>query len=150
MRRLLAALCVVSLLLPALTWARDYRLGPLRIETPWSRTPPPQAPAAAVYFTLQNTGKQADTLVSVSTPRAAEAMLHQSMESNGVASMKAADAGVALPAGATVAFKPGGLHVMLMGLKTPLKEGDRFPLTLHFAQAGKITIEITVAAAAPH
>lgn len=150
MRRLFAALCVVSLLHPAQGWARDYHLGALSIEAPWSRTPPPQAPAAAVYFTLRNIGAKPDTLLSASTPRASETMLHRSMDSNGVTSMQSAEEGVKIAPGATVAFKPGGLHIMLMGIKTALKEGDHFPLTLHFAHAGKVTVEVTVAASAPH
>jgi copper(I)-binding protein len=141
MPRYFAALCFA--VLAGRAQAQDYHLGPLRIEQPWSRTPP-QAPAAAVYFTLKNTGQKADTLLGVSTPRAGEAMLHQSMQNGNTMTMREADHGVALPPGAAVRFKPGGLHVMLMALKKPLASVERFPLTLHFANAGKITIQVDV------
>lgn len=146
MLRNFVALSLVAL--AGLAQAQDYQLGPLRIEQAWSRTPPPQAPAA-VYFTLKNTGQKADTLLGVSTPRAGEAMLHQSMQSGNAMTMREAGHGVALPPGSTVRFKPGGLHVMLMDLKKPLASGERFPLTLRFAHAGKITIQVDVSPNGP-
>lgn len=147
MLRLLAVLLAATFALPAL--AQDFNHGGLHIGNPWSRTPPPNAPAAAVYFTLKNSGKQPDKLLSVSTPRAAEAMLHQNIDNNGVMQMRAAEAGIALPAGATVEFKPGGLHVMLMGIKQALQNGQVFPLTLNFARAGKVTVPVVVSTNAP-
>ncbi len=49
-----------------------------------------------------------------------------------------------IPPGETLAFGPGGAHLMLSGLKTPLREGDRFDLTLQFEAAGEVTIEVPV------
>jgi hypothetical protein len=147
MPRLLAALCAAVFALPAL--AHDYSFGPLRIAHPWSRPAPPQAPAA-VYFTLKNTGKLDDKLLSVSTPAAGDAMLHQNLNLSGTMQMRPLEAGVALPAGGTVEFKPGGLHVMLVDIKKPLKDGEFFPLTLLFAHAGKVTVKVAVSSKAPH
>jgi copper(I)-binding protein len=56
-------------------------------------------------------------------------------------------AAVDVPAGGSVALEPGGLHVMLLGLKAPLKEGDRFPMTLRFEKAGEVKVEVHVEAA---
>jgi copper(I)-binding protein len=56
---------------------------------------------------------------------------------------------IELPAGKTVELKPGGLHIMLVGLKAPLKAGDRFPMKLTFAKAGEVTVDVMVQAAGP-
>lgn len=147
MPRLFAAVLAAAFAMPAL--AHDYTLGALRIGHPWSRAAPPNAPAA-VYFTLNNSGKQADQLLSVTSPIAAEAMLHQNLENNGVMQMRELAHGVALPPGATVKLQPGGLHVMLIGIKQPLPDGAKFPLTLRFAKAGRVTVEVMVGAAPAH
>jgi len=63
--------------------------------------------------------------------------------------MREVNGGVALAAGSQVKFMPGGYHIMLMGLKQPLKAGDRFPLTLKFAKAGSVTVEVLVEKDAP-
>lgn len=96
------------------------------------------------YMTLTNHGTAADRLLSVSTPVAEMAQLHLDELKNGIMSMRMAGP-VDLAPGATVTLKQGGLHLMLMGLKQPLKLGDRFPVTLSFEHGKPLTIDVPVA-----
>src|SRR5690349_20044250 len=137
MRRTLLAL---TLLLAAtgLAAAED---GGVRIDRVWSRTTPSGAKAAAVYMTL--TSSAPDRLVGASTPVAASATTHSSASEGGVMRMRAVDA-IPLDPDKPVELAPGGLHVMLEGLKQPLKEGHSFPLTLRFEHAGEKRVDVKV------
>jgi copper(I)-binding protein len=84
-----------------------------------------------------------DSLTAVSTPVAASAKIHESKMVDGVMQMRPVEA-VPVTPGAAVKFAPGGYHVMLEGLKQPLKKGDHFPVTLTFAQAGPVTVTADV------
>jgi copper(I)-binding protein len=100
---------------------------------------------AAVYLTITDTGP-ADTLTGVSTPVAAMAHLHQTINDNGVMKMRPV-ASLPVAQGKKVTLAPGGYHIMLMDLKQPLKEGDSFPVTLSFAKSGQVTATAIVAKA---
>jgi periplasmic copper chaperone A len=102
----------------------------------------PTASSASVYFTVSNSGP-ADRIISVSTPAAASAMIHESKIVDGVASMDMLD-GIDIPEGGMVAMKQGGLHVMLMGLKAPLKEGETLSLDVTFEKAGVLKVQVPV------
>jgi periplasmic copper chaperone A len=119
----------------------DTKHGDLLIDHPWARPAPATAKTGAAYLRIVNNGKVADQLLSVSTPAAGRAELHTHMHDRGVMRMQKMEK-VELPAGGTVDFKPGGLHVMLFELQKPLHVGFGFPLTLSFAKAG--TVEVTV------
>jgi copper(I)-binding protein len=111
----------------------------------------PAAKAGAVYLTIRNTGAADDVLQGVQTPAAAMAMLHATEMIDGVASMKHLDK-VEVGAGSEVKLQPLGTHIMLMGLKAPLKEGESIPLVLEFENAGKVEVTVPVggvAAVAP-
>ncbi len=99
----------------------------------------PTAKTGAVYMTLMNQAAAADRLVAVTTGAATSAMLHQSVEENGVAKMLHVDS-LEIPAGGSVEFKPGGYHIMLMGLKAPLKKGGMLMLQLKFEHAGMVEV----------
>jgi periplasmic copper chaperone A len=103
----------------------------------------PTAKAAAAYVTVMNHGGEPDRLLSVSTPAAEAAELHQSVEENGVMKMPSLES-AELPAMGTLEMKPGGVHVMLMGLKAPLKEGESIVITLTFEKAGKLDVTVPV------
>jgi copper(I)-binding protein len=115
--------------------------GGLSIHRPWSRELPPVAPNGAAYFRVENGGSETVRIVSVSTPIADRAELHAHETDGGVMKMRHVHS-VEVPAGGSVSFEPGGLHVMLIGLKQPLVDGESFPLTLGLDEAG--TIEVTV------
>ena len=107
------------------------------------RLPPPGSPAAA-YFTLKNAGA-ARALVDADCTCAVMTMIHESIEQDGMAKMRHVDSAV-LPGGGELVLKPGGLHVMMMRLKAPLKAGDDIPLTLHFADGDTLTVRLPVQA----
>lgn len=126
--------------------AHDYQAGGLMIEHPFARVAHANAKSGAVYFSIVNQGDTADRLLAAETAVAARAELHQSLEVDGVMRMQEMVDGIAIPAGATVMLAPGGLHVMLMGLKQPLAIGDRFKATLNFAAAGTVEVDVHVEA----
>lgn len=113
----------------------------------WARAGAPTAKAGAAFLTLNNGGDAPDRLISARTPVADKAELHTHIMDNGVMKMREVDA-IDVAPGAPVTLKPGGLHVMLLGLKQPLTEGSRFPVTLTFDKAGAVTVEVTVQGAA--
>lgn len=123
--------------------AHGYKIGALEIAHPWARETPPAAKVGAGYLTVKNTGDTADRLVTIETPAAEKVEIHESLTENGVAKMREVK-GVDLPAGEEIALKPGGYHLMLMGLKEGLAEGERIPATLVFEKAGKLDVELAV------
>lgn len=97
------------------------------------------AKSGAVYMTLTNQGTTPDLLLQITTQAAASAEVHESTEKDGVATMRPV-ARLEIPAGGSVDLKPGSYHVMLMGLKAPLKKGDMIMLQLKFEQAGLVDV----------
>ena len=126
------------------TLAHDYQLGAIAIGHPFSRATSAGQAVGGGFLKLNN-GGGADKLVSASTPAAASVELHTMRMEGDVMRMRQLDA-IELPAGQTVELKPGGLHLMLMGLKAPLKAGDMVPLTLKFEKAGEVTVQLKVEA----
>jgi copper(I)-binding protein len=118
-----------------------HKLGDIVIEQPWSRATPVKVGGA--YMTLRNNGDVADKLVKVTSPLAERAEIHETKIEGGTAMMRPVN-GVELKRRSSVQLKPGGMHVMLMGLQRPLKEGERIKLSLTFARAGTIDIEARV------
>jgi copper(I)-binding protein len=123
------------------------KAGAIDISGAWSR-PAPAGGNGVGYVVLQNGGK-ADRLVSASTPVAGRVEIHESMVMGGKAMMHPRPRGIDLPAGKTVALKPESLHLMLLGLKKPLKVGETVPVTLKFEKAGAVTVSFDVRAAGP-
>lgn len=135
---------LLAMLSPSLAaHAQGFSQGDLHIAHPWSREMPPSAPTAAAYFVVHNQGAGAEQLLGAETPVAGKAQLHQHLNRDGLMKMEHVPA-VEIPAGGEAAFAPMGYHVMLFELKRPLRAGDRFPLTLHFKQAGDVTVEVVV------
>jgi copper(I)-binding protein len=137
---------LVALLLPAcFANAHEYKAGELEIAHPWSQELPPNAPTVAAYFVIQNPGKNTDRLLSVDSPIAGEAQLHEHIMQNDLMKMQQVPS-VEIPAGGNVTFAPMAYHVMLVNLKdrSLLSDGKRFPLTMHFEKAGDVTVEVSV------
>lgn len=142
MNRLLMLLTLsLALALPAA--ADDYMQGDLHIMAPWSRPLPAVSVNGAAYMTIMNMGSTADRLVSVSTPAAKKAELHNHFMEGGLMKMRPVEA-VEIAPGGSAALEPGGLHVMLMGLTQPLEEGKSFPLTLNFEHAGSVEVQVVI------
>jgi hypothetical protein len=142
---------LAALLLPAcFANAHEYKVGELQIAHPWSQELPPNAPTVAAYFVIHNQGKTADRLLSVDTPVAGEAQLHEHLMQNDVMKMQHVPS-VEIPAGGEVTFAPMAYHVMLLNLKdrSLLTDGKRFPMTLHFEKAGDVKVDVAVQKQAP-
>ena len=125
------------------TYASEVTSGVMRIEHPWARASIGPSRSGVVYFTLVNNGQTPDRLIAVSTPVAAHAGMHTHKMQDNVMRMRSVNLVEVLP-GETTTFKPGGLHVMLMGMIEPLREGTHFPLILEFEITGKIEITVQV------
>ena len=124
--------------------AQSQTTGSISIDRPWARATPAGTKTGAAYVTLSNHGKTADRLIGASTPFAEKVQFHMDVEENGVMRMHELFA-VDIGPGTGFTFKPGGAHMMLVGLKQPLKEGQFLPLTLEFEKAGKIDVEAPIA-----
>jgi periplasmic copper chaperone A len=108
----------------------------------WARATPPGVENGAVYCKILNHGA-ADRLVGARTSAARAAEIHTSVEENGIVEMRPTDA-LPIGAGASVDLAPGGTHVMLVGLRAPLAAGAKIELTLVFANAGEVAVEVPV------
>lgn len=134
---------MVALLFAALLISACGKTGEFKVMDAWAR-PAASGDNGAVYFIISNATDTDDRLLSVSTDVASAAEVHVSMmDSNGVMSMQMQEA-FAIPAQQEVIFKPGGLHVMLIGLSQDLNIGDTISLTLNFEAAGSITVQAPI------
>ena len=128
--------------------AHDFSVGAVRIGHPYATPSIPGTTNGAAYFaSLENTGDAPDKLIRVVTPVAERVELHSmSVDAQGVMRMREVD-GIALAPKARIQMKPGlGQHLMLIGLKAPLKEGSSFPMSLEFERAGRVEVTVNVQA----
>ena len=123
--------------------AHDYKVGDLVIDHPWSRATPGGADVGVGYITVVNKGDAPDRLIGGSTPVAENVEVHSMTMEGDMMKMRKLD-GLEVPAGGSVTLKPGGYHLMLIGLKKPLEEGKPFTATLNFEKAGKVDVEFKV------
>jgi periplasmic copper chaperone A len=135
--------CLAGLLaMPAR--ADEVKAGDLVITQGWSRATPNGAKIGGGYLTIENKGAAADRLIGVSAEIAGKVEVHEMAMNNGVMTMRALDKGLAIDPGKTVKLAPGGYHLMMFDLKSPLKQGDKLPVTLQFEKAGKVTVSLDV------
>ena len=130
-------------LFSAQTLAHEYNAGDIEIDHPWSREAPPTATVIAGFFQLKNNAQQDDYLINASTPVAKRVEIHTHEMSNGVMQMKQIDR-VKIAAQETVMFKPGGYHLMIFNPEKAYKQGEHFPMTLTFQNAGEVQVELAV------
>jgi hypothetical protein len=135
MRTIIAA--ALSLALAGAAHAQTVKASALTLSDLQLRATPAGLPTSAAYLTVENHGRSSDKLVGIDCGCAASAMMHRTQTNNGVSSMSMVGE-VEIPAGGKVQFKPDGLHVMLVGLKGPLKAGRIQAMTLRFQKAGKV------------
>ncbi len=114
----------------------------------WARPTVAAQKSAAVYLSIHNGGPGSDRLLSITTPVAASATIHSTTMAGGVMRMRGVPS-VGIAANRRIDMKPGGLHVMLTGLKAPLRAGQTLPLTLRFERAGSVRASVPVQMAAP-
>jgi copper(I)-binding protein len=136
---------LLAAVLAAPAIGHEYELGKLVIGHPWSRSTPAGMSMGVAYLSITNKGTEAEVLTGASSPNAASVQFHQTTISEGMARMRPLTEITVAP-GATVRIEPGGLHLMLIDLKTPLAAGTRVPLTLEFRRAGSITVQLVIQA----
>ena len=140
----LAAAALVSALFAAPALAQEVKAGDLVITQAWSRATPGGAKVGGGYLTIENKGSAPDRLTGGSTDVAGKLQVHEMAVNNGVMTMRPLDNGLTIEPGKTVRLAPGGYHLMLIDLKSPLKQGDKLPITLEFEKAGKVKLSLDV------
>ncbi len=125
--------------------AQEFKLGSLTISQPYARATAAGQPVGGGFLKIANQGAD-DRLVAASAAVSKAVELHSMKMEGDVMMMRQVDA-IAVPAGQTVELKPGVLHLMFIGLKAPLKAGDKVPVTLKFEKAGDVTVQVSVQAA---
>jgi copper(I)-binding protein len=143
----LAALAVVA----SCCWLCSAGLGSVAAENtitldrPWSPATPNGAATAAAYMEIENHGRSDDRLLGGSSPVARKIEIHEMSMAGGIMSMRAVEKGLPIPAGKSVNLEPqANYHLMLSGLKEPLKNGSQISLTLNFANAGTVHVDVPV------
>jgi copper(I)-binding protein len=126
--------------------AHGYKAGALAIHHPWTRATPAGARVAAGYLVIENSGSEPDRLLGGSSEAGRAVEIHEMAENEGIMTMRALAEGLLVPAGGKVELKPGGLHLMITGLKRQLVEGEMMAATLVFEKAGRIDVEFEVQA----
>lgn len=124
--------------------AHEFKSGTIEVEHPWSRATPPGAKVAAGYLSIENAGDAPDRLVSATAEIAAKTEIHEMTVTDGVMTMRPLPDGVALPSKGEARLAPGGLHLMFMGLKRQLSQGESFAGTLIFEKAGEVKVQFAV------
>lgn len=131
--------CLMLLSAPAMAGSED-----IAVDAPWARASIGTARPGAAYMTIRNGGRDSVTVTGIRTGIADLPEIHRTAtDANGRTSMVPAGK-IVIPPGEAIALEPGGLHVMLMKLKGPMKEGSSFPMTLAFDDGGKVTVEVPI------
>ena len=115
----------------------------LEIDAPWTRATPPGASVAGGFASIRNHGAAPDKLVSASSPAADHVELHIMSMEGGVMRMQQVPS-LEVPAGGELSLKPGGAHLMLIGVKAPFKTGEKVPVKLRFEKAGEVEVQLEV------
>ncbi|MDP1960579.1 MAG: copper chaperone PCu(A)C [Reyranella sp.] len=143
-RRLSLAAAIALLAVPAA--AHDYKLGTLEISHPWTRATPATAQSGGGFLTITNKGTMPDRLVAARSGASDRVEIHEMKMDGNVMRMRELEKGLEIPAGATVMLKPGGFHIMFMGLKAPFAKDAKVQVTLVFEKAGSLDIALDVEA----
>ncbi|MGB5706814.1 MAG: copper chaperone PCu(A)C [Arenicellales bacterium] len=128
----------------SLSYAEGYPVGDLMVTDIWSRPLPEVSVNGAAYLTIHNNGAKSDRLLGATSEVAEEVQIHTHINQNGLMKMVHLEQGAELPPGEVVKFQPGGLHVMLLGLASPLTEETEYGLTLEFETSGKLDVVVRV------
>lgn len=148
MRKRTGALAGVMLVLAAglatPVLAGDYKAGDLAVMQPWARATPSGAKVGGGYLAITNNGKTADRLTGASMSDADHVEIHEMKMDGGVMKMRPLPNGIEVKPGQTVTLAPQGNHLMLMGLKAPLKQGETVKGKLTFEKAGSVDVEFKV------
>ncbi|MCZ2327984.1 copper chaperone PCu(A)C [Bartonella sp. F02] len=128
--------------LPAI--AHQYQLGNLEIIHPWTRETPKGAKVGSGYLYIINHGNTPDRLIAVSVEGVQETEIHSMAVVNDIMKMEKMSNGIEIPGNGEITLKPGGNHIMFMGLSKPLQQGDKLTAKLIFEKAGTIEVDFCV------
>jgi copper(I)-binding protein len=141
----MASLGLAALLTLAPARADEVKAGDLVISQAWTRATPNGAKVGGGFLTVENKGSAPDRLIGGSADVAGSVQVHEMSMDGGVMKMRPMEKGLTIDPGKTVKLAPGGYHLMMMDLKSQLKQGDKVPVTLEFEKAGKVTVSLDVA-----
>ncbi|MBB5692792.1 copper chaperone PCu(A)C [Muricoccus pecuniae] len=144
-RRAVAGLAALGALALTSPLAAQGPAPGITVEQPWARAAL-QGGTGGAFLTLRNAGSAPDRLVAASTPLARTTEIHETVREGDVMRMRPT-AGIEVPAGGSAALRPGGAHVMMIGLTEALRPGATLPLTLRFERAGEVQVTVAVQAA---
>lgn len=142
--RLFSPLILTLTLLAGPALAGQYQAGHVTVDAPWSRPTPPGTPVGVGYMTIHNHGSDAVTLTAGETPVADRVSIHETVEKDGLMTMRPLPGGLIIPAGGSVELRPQSFHLMLESLSSPLKEGEKVPLTLEFNGQENLEVQLQV------
>ena len=143
MIKLLKLFFALSLSVSAIAWAdHEVKVGSLKIDNPYTRVTVAGQKVGGAFMKVENKGA-ADKLVGASSTVAKEVQLHTMSMDGNVMRMREVKT-IDVPANGEVKLAPGGLHLMLMDIKTPLKKGDMVPVKLKFEKAGEVEVPFKV------
>jgi periplasmic copper chaperone A len=145
MRKIVLAALFALTLVPAIAMDMAVvEVGPLKISNAFAKAMLPGQPAGAGYLVIENTGGEADKLVSVTSEASPDVEIHEMKMEGDVMKMRELGEGLEIPAGAKVELKPGGLHLMFMKVPAPFKEGETLKVKLQFEKAGEAEVMLPV------
>src|ERR1700738_1543563 len=142
--RAIGGAIMLSCLFAAPACTEEVKAGDLVITQAWSRATPGGAKIGGGYLTIENKGSAPDRLIGGSADIAGKVEVHEMAMNNGVMTMRPLDKGLAIEPGKTVKLAPGGYHLMMFDLKSPLKQGEKLPVPLEFEKAGKVKLSLDV------
>jgi copper(I)-binding protein len=145
-RAALGAFLLASLLAAPPSRADEVKAGDLVISQAWSRATPGGAKVGGGFLTIENKGTAPDRLIGGTSDIASKVEVHEMSMNNGVMTMRPLEKGLTIDPGKTVKLAPGGYHLMLMDLKSQLRQGDKLAIALEFEKAGKVQVSFDVQA----
>ena len=153
---LLAAAAALALATPAVAHmgmthdpcaaGQSFTAGDISVSGAFSRATLPSAKSGGGFMTLSNAGTTPDRLIGARTDSAARSEIHQMTMDGDMMKMNEVEGGLEIPPGGTVTLEPGGFHIMMMGLKQPLRPNSCLDLTLSFERAGDLEVQLSIGA----
>ncbi len=119
------------------------KTGAISISSPWARKSFGNAVNSAGFMVIENSGSKDDRLIEARSKIAKKTELHTHIRDGQIMRMRRVEGGIPVPKQGNVKLQPGSYHIMFIGLHKPLKQGDSFPLTLKFENAGEVTFTVT-------
>ncbi|WP_026501186.1 copper chaperone PCu(A)C [Bartonella clarridgeiae] len=141
---ILCAFIFVFIALPATVNAHQYKLGDLEIIHPWTRVTPKGSKVSSGYLYIINHSDTPDRLIAVSTNRAQETEIHSMTITTDIMQMKKISNGIEIPGKGEITLKPGGHHIMFMGISQPFQQNEKINAKLIFEKAGTIDVDFFV------